>query len=73
MRTGLGLILAPWLLLAWLLGGCVDVAIMGALESRNLPPDIAARREAYLACLAETAGRGRDPFDVCMLARGYAP
>ena len=29
------------------------------------------RDKTYFACLNETAGQGREPFDVCMRARGF--
>jgi hypothetical protein len=32
---------------------------------------VPGRDAAYFACLNETAGKGREPFDACMNERGY--
>jgi hypothetical protein len=39
-------------------------------RNRYLPNDV-ERDRVYYGCLNETAGKGREPFDTCMLAKGY--
>jgi len=69
------------LLLVLPLTGCSIVAGFGVLASGQHPlvladqarysPKDDQRAAVWTACLQDTNGQGREPFDACMAAKGY--
>jgi hypothetical protein len=64
---------APFAMTQTLMGGSPLTQMDSARYKRITPlaPGEQPRND-YFECLHETAGQGRDPFDACMLARGWA-